>query len=99
MKKVNKNGSTAQFNKGAKPPANFSNSKAQPKVSKVVNKGAPAPTQFMKLHGGEYDVKDNYTNEFADKGRSAGVKRAERANKTSYGSRSVGADIDGGYER
>lgn len=99
MKKVNKNGSKMQFNKGAKAPANFSKPKGQPKVSSVVNRGAKAPVQFMKaVKAGAGSTSDSSTGQFTEKGTPAAVKRGNKANKTSYGSKNVGADIGGGQE-
>ena len=99
MKKVNKNGSKMQFNKGAKAPANFSKPKSQPRVSGIVNKGAKAPVQFMKaVKAGAGSTSDSSTGQFTEKGNGAAVRRAAKANKTSYGSKNVGADIGGGQE-
>ena len=96
MKKAVKNGHGPMNTKGAKAPANFSGG-GQPKVSKVVNKGAKAPVQFMKaVKAGAGLTPDNSTDEFTEKGSKAAVKRGDKANKTSYGSKSVGADINGG---
>jgi hypothetical protein len=39
----------AMDKKGAADPANFGKKESSPKVKSVVNKGAKAPTQFMKV--------------------------------------------------
>lgn len=62
------------------------------------NKGAKAPVQFMKANKGKYDIKDTSFGTHTEKGAPAAVRRAAKANRTGFGSKNVGADIDGGIE-
>ena len=48
MKKAVKNGNAMMFNKGQRDPVNFMKGEGQQKPKPVVNKGAKAPTKFMK---------------------------------------------------